>query len=95
MGTKAKALRVAAKFGMVIDESVTGRVGDCFLITLDHPTHSFGGDCRSIHVEDYGSGDRSAATCAWAEAIDRMEADCPGLKPCTDPDCDYHARDAD
>ena len=91
MSTKQKARRVADKFGMVIDEGVTGQIGPCYMITIDHPTHSFSGDCRSIHVEDYGSGDRTASTCAWSDAIDRMQAEGPLLEPCTDPDCDYHS----
>lgn len=91
MATKAQALRVAAKYGLVLDETVSGLFGGCYLITLDHPTKSFGGDCRSIHVEDYGTGDRSAASCAWQEAIERINAEGPLLEDCTDPDCDYHA----
>jgi hypothetical protein len=89
--SRSKATRIAKQFGMVIDEGVTGNFGGCYMITIDHPTHSFGGDCRSIHVADYGSGDRSPSQCAWAEAIDRMSDECRFLEPCTDADCDYHS----
>lgn len=91
MATKAQGLAVAKRFGFELDESVSGRVGDCYMITLDHPTHSIGGDCRSIHVEDYGNATHSAYWCAWADAIERMNDEGPLLQPCDDPDCDYHA----
>jgi hypothetical protein len=86
-------MKVAERFGLVVDDGVTGNFGGCFLITLDHPTHSFGGDCRSIHVEDCGTGSRSPADCAWADAIERMNDEGPLLEPCLDPECDYHARE--
>lgn len=95
MTTKAKALRVAARFGFVLDEANSGKIGDCFMLTFDHPTHSIAGDCRSIHVSDYGTGDRSPAQCAWAEAIERMESEGELLEPCTNPDCEYHAECAE
>lgn len=91
MPSKTQAMRVARKFGFVLDESVTGLIGSCYSITLDHPTHSINGDCRSIHVSDYGSGNTSPARAAWAEAIERMEDEGPLLVPCADPECDYHA----
>lgn len=90
MTTRTSAMKVAARFGFVLDESVSGKVGDCFVLTLDHPTHSIGGDCRSIHVSDYGDANRSAAACAWAEAIERMEDEGPLLAPCNTAECEYH-----
>ncbi len=89
-GTRQNALAVARRFGFVLDESVSGPAGIYFMVTFDHPTHSIGGDCRSIHVEDYGSGSRSAAECCWSDAIERMEDEGKLLEPCTDADCDYH-----
>lgn len=90
MASKQQALRVAKRFGLELDESVTGLIGGSFALTFDHPTHSFGGDCRSIHVCDYGSGDITPAQSAWSEAIERMEDEGPHLEPCIDPECDYH-----
>jgi hypothetical protein len=84
MATKAQALAVAAKYGFVLDESVSGKIGLWFMVTFDHPTHNIGGDCRSIHVEDI------SGSVAWAEAIERMEDEAPLLERCTDPDCEYH-----
>lgn len=92
MCSKSKALNVAAKFGFVLDESVSGLVGGCYMVTFDHPTHSISGDCRSIHVCDYGSsrpGD-TPARAAWTDAIQRMQDEGPFLEPCSDPDCEYH-----
>jgi hypothetical protein len=86
MATKQAALALAAKFGLELDESVTGRIGESGTVTFDHPTHSFGGDCRSITV----SGFQPMAE-LWQEAIDRMREEGPHLTPCTCPDCDYHA----
>jgi hypothetical protein len=88
--SKSKALKIAAKYGFVLDESISGKIGDCFMITFDHPTHSLSGDCRSIHIEDYGNGDKSAAKCAWEEAVERLESEGQHLILCEDPDCDYH-----
>lgn len=93
MSTKSQALAVAARFGFELDEGVTGLMGGCFAITFDHPTHSIAGDCRSIHVEDYGSGDVSPAKAAWREAIERMNDEGPLLEPCTDHGCEYHHGD--
>jgi hypothetical protein len=90
MSTKAKALKVAARFGFVLDETVSGKVGDNFSVTFDHPTHSIEYDCRSICVSDYGNAHTSAAVCAWSEAIERMEHEGQFLELCTDPDCEYH-----
>ena len=84
MTTKTQALRTAAKFGFVLDESVTGKFGFYQLITFDHPTHHIAGDCRSIHVED------PSASVAWAEAIERMNDEGPLLAECLDPECEYH-----
>lgn len=90
MTTKRAALAVAARFGFELDELNSGAIGGNYAVTFDHPTHSIGGDCRSIHVQDYGSGRITPAQAAWAEAIERMEAEGPLLTPCTDPDCEYH-----
>jgi hypothetical protein len=84
MSTKQQALAVARRFGFELDESVSGKVGMWFMITFDHPTHSIGGDCRSIHVEDI------SGAVAWAEAIERMESEGPLLERCADPECEYH-----
>jgi hypothetical protein len=88
--SRSEALKVAKKYGFVLDESVSGKVGDCFMITFDHPTHSIGHDCRSIHISDHGNANRSAALCAWSEAIGRMETEGQLLEECNDPDCEYH-----
>lgn len=85
MASKAQALVVAKKFGFVLDESVSGNFGYSSMATFDHPTHSIGGDCRSIHDEDTSMG------MTWANCIERMEAEGPFLEPCTDADCEYHA----
>lgn len=91
--SRATALRLAARYGFVLDESVSGRVGDSYSVTLDHPTHSIGGDCRSIHVSDYGNALRSASACAWEEVAERVCSEGPLLEPCTDPECEYHNGD--
>ena len=83
--TKANAMKVAARFGMVLDESVTGKIGECGCVTFDHPTHSFGGDCRSITVSGY-----QPMSELWQEAAVRMEDECGDLVPCDDLTCDYH-----
>lgn len=88
--TKAQAMRVASKFGMILDESVTGVIDQSGNVTFDHPTHSFGDDCRSITV----SGHQPMSE-LWAEAIARMQEECPALRRCTDPDCDYHTEQKD
>ena len=88
MATKAQALKVAAKFGMVLDGTVTGVVGHCGNVTFDHPTHSFNHDCRSITVSGFQPMPE-----LWGEAIERMKDECPHLNPCTDPNCDYHGPD--
>lgn len=90
MATKTKALAVARRFGFILDESVSGRCGECFMLTFDHPTHHIAGDCRSIHVEVMNMGDGAPSGYAWAEAIERMEGEGPLLQECTDPECDYH-----
>lgn len=84
--TKAQALRVAQKFGMVLDGANTGKIGESATVIFDHPTKSFDGDCRSITVSGYTS-----MAVLWAEAIERMENECPHLVPCRAPDCDYHS----
>lgn len=86
MATKGQALMVAKRFGFVLDESVTGRIGIWFAVTFDHPTHSLSGDCQSIHIED------TDTSVAWAEAIERMEAEGPHLEPCPNSECEYHER---
>lgn len=88
MATKQQALRTAARFGFVLDESVSGKTGIWGAATFDHPTHSFAGDCRSIHSED-----TDMAT-VWAECIERMEDEGQFLEPCTDPECEYHHGEA-
>lgn len=90
LGTKAKALAVAKRFGFVLDENVSGKTGEYFAVTFDHPTHSICGDCRSIHAASYGDAFTSAAADVWSEVIERMEAEGVWLKPCADPECDYH-----
>jgi hypothetical protein len=90
MSTKAKALKVAERFGFMLDELNSGKCGIWFSVVLDHPTHSIGYDCRSITVEDAGTGLKAAGACAWEEAIERMEAEGPLLTPCADPECEYH-----
>lgn len=92
MSTKAKALRVAKRYGFVLDESVSGLVGDCFTVCLDHPTHSIAGDCRSITESNFGGGGQTAAQCAWADTIERMEEEGPLLERCEDPECEYHSK---
>ena len=87
MATKAQALRVASKFGFVLDETVSGKIGWFMLITFDHPTHSISGDCRSIHVED------TSASRAWEEAIERMNAEGPHLVKCNNSSCEYHGEE--
>jgi hypothetical protein len=84
MSTKAKALAVARRYGIELDDSVSGRFGLYFMATFDHPTKSISGDCRSIHGEDI------SAPSLWAEMIERMEAEGPMLEPCTDLNCEYH-----
>jgi hypothetical protein len=85
MSSKSKALAVAARFGFVLDESVSGPVGVVGgMATFDHPTHSIGGDCRSIHDEDI------SMALVWANCVERMESEGPLLQPCEDPDCEYH-----
>jgi hypothetical protein len=85
MATKQQALRVAARHGFVLDETVSGPMGVAGgMATFDHPTHSFAGDCRSIHDVDI-SMDK-----VWANCIERMEREADLLTPCTDPDCEYH-----
>lgn len=86
--TKAQALRVAQKFGMVLDDVNSGMIGRNGTVIFDHPTKSFDGDCRSITVSGY-----TTMGVLWAEAIERMEAECPNLVPCDDPGCDYHNLD--
>ena len=83
--TKRQALATARRLGMVLDESVTGRIGEFGCVTLDHLTHSFGGDCRSITCSGY-----QPMSELWAEAIARMDDECGDLVPCADPQCDYH-----
>lgn len=95
MCTKAKALAVARKFGLVLDERNSGLIGHCYTVILDHPTHSFSGDCRSITVSDYGSGDVTPAQAAWSEAIERMQSEAPFLEPCPVADCDYHSNESE
>lgn len=90
LGTKAKALAVAKRFGFVLDDGVSGKIGECFAVTFDHPTHSIAGDCRSIHVSSYGDAFTSAAADVWSEVIERMEADGVWLESCADSECEYH-----
>ncbi len=90
MATKQQALRVAAKFGFILDEVNSGSIGTNYALTFDHPTHSIGADCRSIHISDYGNANQSAASCAWQEAVERMEAEGPLLEKCQLDDCEYH-----
>lgn len=86
MTSKANVLRAAARFGLVLDEGVSGRCEDTYTVTLDHPTDSFAGDCRSITVSMTGV----PAAQVWAEVLDRILTEGPLLRPCTCPDCDYH-----
>lgn len=85
MATKAQALAVAKKFGFVLDESVSGLIGLSSMATFDHPTHSIGGDCRSIHDCDTNMAK------TWDNCIERMEAEGPLLELCEDADCEYHS----
>lgn len=85
VATKAQAMRAAETLGLELDEAVSGVIDGVGTVTFDHPTHSFGGDCYSITV----SGDRPMGE-LWAEAIERMLAECGYMRPCTDPACDYH-----
>jgi hypothetical protein len=85
MASRAQAMAAARRFGMILDESVTGKIGECGCVTFDHPTHSFGGDCRSITVSGYQS-----MSDLWGEAIDRINEEGPGLVPCDNPACEYH-----
>jgi succinate dehydrogenase/fumarate reductase flavoprotein subunit len=83
--TKAQALRVANRFGMVLDEDNSGKIGETATVIFDHPSKSFDGDCRSITVSGH-----TTMGILWAEAIERMEGECPHLVLCSDPECDYH-----
>lgn len=83
--TKAQALKVGAKFGLVLDDTVSGVIDGVGTVTFDHPTHALGCDCTSITVSGY----RPMAE-LWAEAIERIKEECRDLRPCTNPDCDYH-----
>jgi hypothetical protein len=85
--TKRQVLAAANKFGFVLDESVSGQIGYSASATFDHPTHSIGGDCRSICVD---GGWHSIMSDVWPEALDRILAEGPLLTPCETPDCDYH-----
>ncbi|MFA5488833.1 MAG: hypothetical protein WC284_06390 [Candidimonas sp.] len=85
MATKQAAMRVAAKFGMVMDEMHSNKIGSCSTVIFDHPSHSLSGECRGITVSGYQS-----MASAYAEAIERMEAECVDMEECTDPDCEYH-----
>lgn len=85
MSPKDKALKAAAKFGLVLDEGVTGKIGECGTVTFDHPTHSFAGDCRSITVSGY-----AAMPVLWQEAFERINEEGPLLQPCECCECDYH-----
>lgn len=87
IATKARALRVARHYGMVLDEANSGKIEESASVIFDHPTHSFGDDCRSITVSGY-----TTMGVLWAEAIERMEAECPFLMQCKDPDCEYHSK---
>lgn len=95
MSTRRAALAVAARFGFVLDERNSGQTGLDFTTIFDHPTHSIGGDCRSITVSSYPGSNiagvhQTASQNTWREAIERMKAEGPLLEPCTDPGCDYH-----
>lgn len=95
MVTKAKAQAVAERFGFELDEQNSGAEPVGFTVIFDHPTHSIGGDCRSITCSWFtGDAGRTPAQSAWSEAIDRMESDGPILERCVDPDCDYHNGEA-
>lgn len=96
--TRAHALKVAARFGFVLDEATSGKVGLNYTVCLDHPTHSIGGDCRSIVCSSYPGADddgvpRTASWLAWNEAIGRMRDEGLQLVECTDHDCEYHFPD--
>jgi hypothetical protein len=90
MTTKAKALAVAERYGFVLDEQNSGKIGDSYTAIFDHPTHSIAGDCRSITECSYGGGRKTASQYVWQEIGERLEAEGRWLQPCTDPECDYH-----
>lgn len=77
--------KLAESLGFVLDESVSVKIGTCATITLDHPTHSFGGDCRSITVSGHTS-----ISVLWKEIKERLDEEAKFLTPCTDPNCEYH-----
>lgn len=87
MTTKAKALAVASRYGFVLDETNSGKIGDVYTAIFDHPTHSLGRDCRSITESSYPP---NAAAYVWGECIKRMEIEGRCLRPCDDPECEYH-----
>ena len=84
MATKAQALAVAKKYGFVFDESVTGKFGMWHMATVDHPTHSIGSDCRSIHEEAIYAAD------LWHYLIIRVNDEGSMLELCTNENCEYH-----
>lgn len=96
MTTKAKALAVAKKLGFVLDEDNSGPMPEIgYNATFDHPTHSLGGDCRSINSHSYGTVGSTASSQVWRDCIEEMQVNAEWLEPCTDPDCDYHFWDGE
>jgi hypothetical protein len=86
--SRAKALRIAARFGFVLDGQNSGcDPGGGYTAIFDHPTHSIGADCRSITETSYPP---RAAAFVWNSVIERLEAEGPLLQKCSDAGCDYH-----
>lgn len=80
-----KVQKLAESMGFVLDENVSCRIGNSASITIDHPTHSFAGDCRSITVSGY-----TTMAVLWKEIEERLDCEAKFLTPCTDPNCEYH-----
>ena len=77
--------KLAESMGFVLDETVSFRIGNSASITIDHPTHSFDGDCRSITVSGY-----TTMAVLWKEIEERLKTEAKFLTPCTNPNCEYH-----
>ena len=85
---RRQALSLASRFGFVLDETNSGPdPGGGYTAILDHPTHSIGGDCRSITETSYPP---RAAAFVWRSVMDRLNSEGPFLQKCEDPNCEYH-----
>lgn len=87
---KKRTLALATYFGFVLDERNSGPDPMGYTAILDHPTHSIGGDCRSITETSYPP---KAADFVWRSMEERLLSEGPLLQPCSDPECDYHSEE--